>query len=510
MASISTSSPSSKDFVCEIDAEPLHRYRQGGYHPTHLGDTFKNGRYKIMHKLGWGGYGTVWLAKDQLLPRYAAIKVMVSEISHDDHEAQVLDQLSKGSPNHPGKKHIVQLLDRFQHHGPNGTHSCLVLELLGPSVNFVAECWHGGRLPGELAWETCKQVTQALEYVHANGIAHGDLHTGNIVFVPSLKLYQTDADFMSALGTPETGDVNARYGVPLTSRIPNYLVAPASMPSIASSPRGCSLKIVDFGGACLPEERREINCSLVVRAPEAVMTSRWGVQADVWSLGCTLFELIVGCPPFANIMLNKDRLIREWVSMFGDFPEEWGTELRRSKAADDTSAEEEPDYDCVPLADWLHDTYFNDDEEVVFREVEFAEEHIELFGELLQSIMQYRPSDRPSVSELLIHPWFHLSLRFQPSLTLAKTMAQKHYVLVIHFFEFTSKPIGIRPAMAIVRVLFLDLVFIIFNSANVALAFLNVTHRDHERSPGPPAAEPGDYASRRFAWLDLDLVVSVL
>ena len=115
-----------------------------------------------------------------------------------------------------------------------------------------------------------------------------DLHTGNIVLVPSLKLYQTDADFMSGLGTPETGDVNARYGVPLTSRIPKYLVAPASTPSIASSPRGCSVKIVDFGGACLPEERREINCSLVVRAPEAVMTSRWGVQADVWSLGCTV------------------------------------------------------------------------------------------------------------------------------------------------------------------------------------------------------------------------------
>ena len=66
MASSSTSFPSWKDLFCGIDAEPLHRYRQGGYHPTHLGDTFKNGRYKIMHKLGWGSYGTVWLAKDQL------------------------------------------------------------------------------------------------------------------------------------------------------------------------------------------------------------------------------------------------------------------------------------------------------------------------------------------------------------------------------------------------------------------------------------------------------------
>jgi hypothetical protein len=51
---------------CEVDAEPLERYRKGGYHPTHLGDTFKDGRYKTIHKLGWGGYATVWLARDLL------------------------------------------------------------------------------------------------------------------------------------------------------------------------------------------------------------------------------------------------------------------------------------------------------------------------------------------------------------------------------------------------------------------------------------------------------------
>ena len=49
---------------CEVDAESLERYRKGGYHPTHMGDTFEDGRYKVIHKLGWGGYATVWLARD--------------------------------------------------------------------------------------------------------------------------------------------------------------------------------------------------------------------------------------------------------------------------------------------------------------------------------------------------------------------------------------------------------------------------------------------------------------
>lgn len=44
--------------------EKITGYQPGGYHPVNLGDTFKHGRYKICHKLGWGGYSTVWLAND--------------------------------------------------------------------------------------------------------------------------------------------------------------------------------------------------------------------------------------------------------------------------------------------------------------------------------------------------------------------------------------------------------------------------------------------------------------
>ena len=54
-------------YISPIDAEPLHRYRQGDYHPVTLGECLKAGRYKVLHKLGWGGYSTVWAARDQRL-----------------------------------------------------------------------------------------------------------------------------------------------------------------------------------------------------------------------------------------------------------------------------------------------------------------------------------------------------------------------------------------------------------------------------------------------------------
>jgi hypothetical protein len=45
--------------------ERLSLYRPGGHHPVCLGDTFKDGRYKIIHKLGRGESSIVWLAKDK-------------------------------------------------------------------------------------------------------------------------------------------------------------------------------------------------------------------------------------------------------------------------------------------------------------------------------------------------------------------------------------------------------------------------------------------------------------
>jgi serine/threonine-protein kinase SRPK3 len=44
--------------------ENVLNYRPGGYHPVVLGDTLKDGRYKIYHKLGYGGFSTVWVARD--------------------------------------------------------------------------------------------------------------------------------------------------------------------------------------------------------------------------------------------------------------------------------------------------------------------------------------------------------------------------------------------------------------------------------------------------------------
>ena len=45
--------------------EDIEDYQPGGYHPISIGDTFDHGRFRVLHKLGFGGSSTVWLARDQ-------------------------------------------------------------------------------------------------------------------------------------------------------------------------------------------------------------------------------------------------------------------------------------------------------------------------------------------------------------------------------------------------------------------------------------------------------------
>lgn len=54
--------------------ERLEKYKPGGYHPVMIGDIL-HGRYRIVDKLGYGGYSTIWLARDAHLEQYVAVKI---------------------------------------------------------------------------------------------------------------------------------------------------------------------------------------------------------------------------------------------------------------------------------------------------------------------------------------------------------------------------------------------------------------------------------------------------
>ncbi|KAF9071233.1 kinase-like domain-containing protein [Rhodocollybia butyracea] len=159
-------------------AENIELYRLGGLHPVHLGDTFHNNRYTVVHKLGHGTFSTVWLVRDSVTNRYAVLKIVIVQSTKVASEIAVLRHLQQPSNSdidNGDKDHVVHLLDEFKHHGPNGTHQCIVTEVLGPSLSLDEGPLldHiGETIPTRLAKHVAK-IFRGVRYLHMHGVVHG-------------------------------------------------------------------------------------------------------------------------------------------------------------------------------------------------------------------------------------------------------------------------------------------------------------------------------------------------
>ena len=133
------------------------------------------GRYELIEKIGEGGMAVVYKAKDRLLNRYVAIKILRPEFTQDE---QFLDSFKRESQAAAGLQHpnIVSIYDV----GRTGNINFIVMELVDgrPLSDFIKE---NGHLDYKTTIDIAKQVASALAIAHKHQIIHRDVKPHNIM-----------------------------------------------------------------------------------------------------------------------------------------------------------------------------------------------------------------------------------------------------------------------------------------------------------------------------------------
>ncbi len=217
------------------------------------------GNYTITGKLGEGGMGVVYVGEHRLIGRKAAIKVLSPDVSHNKEMVGRFFNEARAATlvKHPG---LVEIFDFGQH--TDGS-AFIVMELLeGESLAACIER-QGALSPATVA-AIGRQIASALAAAHEKGIVHRDLKPDNVFLVPDSEVPGGQRVKILDFGIAKLGSAGSEPGS-VKTRTGAIMGTPAYM-----SPEQC-------------KSAGEVDA-----------------RSDIYSLGCVLYEMACGDPPFVK------------------------------------------------------------------------------------------------------------------------------------------------------------------------------------------------------------------
>jgi serine/threonine protein kinase/Tfp pilus assembly protein PilF len=219
--------------------------------------------YEILEKLGEGGMGLVYKARDLQLGRFVAVKVLISGSGESaDHRARFVQEARAASSlNHPNiiTIHDIVMIDEGE---------CIVMEFVRGKT--MADLIEAGRLPGVDCLKFATQISDALAAAHSIGIIHRDLKPANVMVTADGLAKVLDFGLAKLAGEEETPDaLGGAFGESDTTQ------------SIHISGRPKTAEGAIIG-------------TVAYMSPEQAQGLRVDARSDIFSFGAVLYEMVTG------------------------------------------------------------------------------------------------------------------------------------------------------------------------------------------------------------------------
>ncbi|OAL34541.1 hypothetical protein AYO20_06171 [Fonsecaea nubica] len=282
-----------------IEEETLPLFYQKRYYPVKIGDVFKQ-QYRIIAKLGYGAYSTVWLAREEISKQYISLKVCIedgTETSPVVNEVAMLRRLSEFAreADHPGLDFTRLAHDIFEIDGPHGRHYCIATKPQGSSLRRLQETFPDAIFPRMLVKSLVHRLWFSVNWLHATcGVVHTDISPQNVLTAVGDEIIFKDIEDQESQD-PSTPIMND--GVPVYRS--RAMVELSGIPILT-----------DFGQMRLAEPmNNDWWMSDPYRAPEVLLKLPWAFPVDVWSVGIMTLELLEGRSLFDPIDRVHDQYV---------------------------------------------------------------------------------------------------------------------------------------------------------------------------------------------------------
>ncbi|MDW5330482.1 serine/threonine-protein kinase [Plantactinospora sp. KLBMP9567] len=168
-------------------------------------------RYRLIDRIGAGGMSVIWRARDEVLDRVVAVKVLAASLAADAKFREMVREEARAAAQlvHP---HVTAVHDYGETLGPDGGITAFVVMELLTGEELKAELT-AGPLPWQTAVEICAQVAEALAAAHRLGIVHRDITPANIMMTAT-GAKVLDFGIATQVGAPDEDEDGETFGTP--------------------------------------------------------------------------------------------------------------------------------------------------------------------------------------------------------------------------------------------------------------------------------------------------------